>query len=51
MANVIKIKRGPGVPTKDVLTGGELGWNSSTGMLYIGRDGDPPVGIGAGWAS
>lgn len=49
MANTIQIKHGTTVPEKEDLNANELGFNSATNELYIGKDGEnvAPVKIGA----
>jgi hypothetical protein len=45
MANIIKIKRGSGVPASGLLAGYELGWDYTNNSLYIGVDGTNPIKI------
>jgi cytoskeletal protein CcmA (bactofilin family) len=45
MANIIKIKRGSGVPGSGVLAGYELGWDYVNNSLYLGVDGTNPIKI------
>jgi len=45
MANIIKIKRGSGVPATSVLAGYELGWDYLNNSLYIGVQGSNPIKI------
>lgn len=45
MANIIKIKRGSGVPGSGVLSGYELGYDTTNNSLYLGVDGANPIKI------
>ena len=45
MANIIKIKRGSGVPASGQLAGYELGWDYTNNSLYIGVDGNNPIKV------
>lgn len=51
MANKIQIKRGAGAPAPGILANGELGWNTTGKLLYIGDgssitmlEGNGPIG-------
>lgn len=50
MANIIKIKRGSGVPASGVLAGHELGWDYTNDSLYIGVEGASPIKIADAFA-
>ena len=45
MANIIKIKRGSGVPASGQLAGYELGWDYTNNSLYVGVEGSNPIKI------
>ena len=45
MANIIKIKRGSGVPGSGVLEGYELGYDTTNNSLYLGVAGSNPIKI------
>ena len=45
MANIIKIKRGSGVPGSGVLAGYELGYDSTNNSLYLGVENSNPIKI------
>lgn len=45
MANIIKIKRGSGVPASGQLAGYELGWDYTNNSLYVGVEGSNPIKV------
>lgn len=45
MANIIQIKRGSGAPTASNLADGELGFDKTNNVLYIGKNGTGVVGF------
>lgn len=45
MANIIKIKRGSGVPGSGVLSGYELGYDTTNNSLYLGVESANPIKI------
>jgi cytoskeletal protein CcmA (bactofilin family) len=50
MANIIKIKRGAGVPASGVLAGYELGWDYTNDSIYLGVEGAAPLKIADAFA-